>query len=67
MQAIVGARQAIIKHHPRLAICVYHRFDDLWRIPERVLSFHDDYQIFLRHYTEGVDETVMFFIPQKTS
>ncbi len=63
--AIEGAQQAITKHHPRLAISVYHRYDDLWKIPEKVLSYRDDYEIFLRHYTEGVDETVMFFVPKK--
>ncbi|MBV1931826.1 MAG: FkbM family methyltransferase [Porticoccaceae bacterium] len=63
--AIEGARQAIIDHHPRLAISAYHRFDDFWKIPEKVLSYRDDYQIFMRHYTEGVTETVMFFIPIK--
>lgn len=67
MQAIEGAQQAIVKHHPRLAICAYHRCDDFWRIPAHVLSYRDDYQIFLRHYTEGVDETVMFFIPKLAS
>lgn len=63
MDALEGAQHAIKAHHPRLAISVYHRFDDLWRIPQRILSYRNDYQIFLRHYTEGVDETVMFFIP----
>lgn len=63
LSAIEGARESIIKNHPRLAISVYHRFDDFWRIPEKVLSCRDDYRIFLRHYTEGVTETVMFFIP----
>ena len=62
--AIEGAKQSIINHHPRLAISVYHRFDDLWRIPQQVLSYRDDYQVFIRHYTEGVTETVMFFVPK---
>lgn len=61
--ALEGAKQSIIKHHPRLAISVYHRFDDLWRIPRQVLSYRDDYQVYLRHYTEGVTETVMYFVP----
>ena len=61
--ALEGAANSISNYRPRLAISVYHRFDDLWRIPEQVLSYHCDYKIYLRHYTEGVDETVMFFIP----
>ena len=62
--ALEGARENIIAHHPRLAISVYHKVDDFWRIPEQILSYRSDYDIYLRHYTEGVDETVMFFIPR---
>lgn len=64
MAALEGARSAIVEHHPRLAISVYHRYDDLWRIPERILSYRSDYDIYLRHYTEGITETVMFFLPR---
>lgn len=64
MAALAGAKMAIRNNHPRLAISVYHRFDDLWKIPELILSYSCEYNIFLRHYTEGVDETVMFFIPR---
>ena len=61
--AIEGARKTIATSHPRLAICVYHKADDMWKIAEQVLSIRDDYRIYLRHYTEGVTETVMFFVP----
>lgn len=61
--AIEGARNTIAQQHPRLAICVYHKADDFWRIPEQVLSIRSDYKVYLRHYTEGVTETVMFFVP----
>lgn len=67
MDALEGAQNAIKLYHPRLAISVYHRFDDLWKIPQRIFSYRNDYQIFLRHYTEGVDETVMFFMPKRES
>lgn len=63
--AIDGARKTIEQSHPRLALCVYHKADDLWKIPEQVLSIRQDYRIYLRHYTEGVTETVMFFVPKK--
>ncbi len=63
--AIEGAQKTILEHHPRLAICVYHKMDDLWRIPRQVLAIRDDYDIYLRHYTEGVTETVMFFMPRR--
>lgn len=63
--AIAGAQQTIAKHHPRLAICVYHRAGDFWRIPRQVLAIRDDYDIYLRHYTESIYETVMFFMPRR--
>ncbi len=59
---IEGARNIIKEHKPNLAICVYHKCDDFWAIPEKVLSIRDDYKIYLRHYTEGITETVMYFI-----
>ena len=49
MAALAGARDAIVEHRPRLAICAYHRYDDLWKIPERVLSYRRDYDIYVRH------------------
>lgn len=63
--AIAGARRTIAVHHPRLAICVYHRAGDFWRIPRQVLAIRDDYDIYLRHYTESIYETVMFFMPRR--
>lgn len=65
VEAIRGSRNTILKYHPRLAISVYHKVDDFRVIPQLILSIRPDYDLYLRHYTEGVIETVMFFIPQK--
>lgn len=62
-KAIDGAKGIIKKYHPKLAISVYHKKDDFWKIPEQILSIRDDYIIYLRHYTEGISETIMFFLP----
>jgi len=61
--AIEGSKDLIEKYHPKLAICVYHHPNDFWKIPEQVLAIRNDYKIYLRHYTESIYETVMFFIP----
>ena len=61
--ALAGAEETIQKNKPVMAIAVYHKADDFWRIPQQVLSICPDYKIYLRHYTEGFAETVMFFIP----
>lgn len=60
--AIEGAYNTILTHHPRLAISVYHKPGDFWKIPKLILSIRDDYDVYMRHYTECIYETVMFFV-----
>ncbi len=62
-QAIAGCQEHIARDHPKLAIAVYHKVNDFWQIPEQILSIRNDYAIYMRHYTEGTDETIMYFIP----
>lgn len=63
LAALRGARRHIVADHPKLAIAVYHHPQDFWQIPDFILGLRDDYRLYLRHYTEGWTETVMFFIP----
>ncbi len=60
--ALRGAEQIIRKHKPKLAICVYHRQDDLWVIPSLILEFHSDYKLYLRTYSSGWGETVLYAV-----
>jgi FkbM family methyltransferase len=61
-EALLGAEQLIRNFKPKLAVCVYHKQIDFIRIPELILSFQPDYKVYLRHYTQGILETVMFFV-----
>jgi len=61
--ALTGSIETIRRFRPRLAISAYHRAQDFWRIPEVVDATGVQYEIRMRHYTEGIDETVMFFLP----
>ncbi len=63
--AILGAKQTIKEYHPILAICVYHKAQDWYKVPQLILEIRNDYKIYLRHYMEGIYETVMYFIPKK--
>ena len=60
---IEGAKDIIKTCHPKLAICVYHKGADIIDIPKQVLSIYPDYRLFLRQYTEGICDLVMFFVP----
>jgi len=64
LQALRGARRHIVEDRTILAIAVYHTIADFWRIPEYILSINPNYDLYLRHYTEGWSETVMYFIPK---
>lgn len=65
LQALQGSARHVAEDHPALAISVYHCPSDFWRIFEYVMSIRDDYDVYLRHYTEGWSETVMFFVPRR--
>ena len=63
--AIEGSINTIKKYHPILAICIYHKAEDWYKVPKMVLDIRNDYKVYLRHYMEGIYETVMYFIPKK--
>jgi len=53
LDALKGITELMTKP-PILAICLYHRYDDLWRIPLFIESLSDQYRFFLRpHEIEG--------------
>lgn len=62
IKALAGCEQHIRQDRPKLAIAVYHRASDFREIWRYVRALHPDYRVFLRHYTQGWSETVMFFV-----
>lgn len=62
-KALQGMKKHIQEDHPKLAVAVYHDPAHFWQVPEIILGVRSDYKVYLRHYTEGWTETVMFFIP----
>ncbi len=61
--ALVGAQSLIAREKPALAICAYHRQEDLWRIPLQIRSITDGYQFFLRRYSDECWELVCYAVP----
>ena len=64
-KALLGAKETIRKYKPILAVCIYHKAEDWYKVAEIVLRIHKDYQVYLRHYMEGIFESVLYFIPPK--
>lgn len=65
--ALLGCEKIISQQHPKLAICVYHGYDDLWRIPALIESMYPDYEFYLRHYGGNLipTEFVLLCRPRK--
>lgn len=47
--ALMGCEKTIRKHHPKLAICVYHGYEDIWKIPFMIDCMYPGYHLYLRH------------------
>jgi FkbM family methyltransferase len=62
IDALHGARKTIARWLPKLAISVYHRPSDLWRIPQLVRQLSPRYELYLRQHDGGVIETVLYAI-----
>ena len=62
-EALCGAEKTIKNHKPKLAISVYHKPDDLWKLPEKILDLSSDYIFYLRHYSLAGEDTVLYAIP----
>jgi len=60
LNALKGAEQTIRKYKPKLAICIYHKPEDMWEIPNLLLEFVPDYKFYIRHYSSTYLETVLY-------
>jgi len=67
LEALKGARGIIASNMPAMAICVYHRRDDLIKIPPFIESFRSKgkrYRLYLRkHRFASHDDLVLYAIP----
>ena len=63
LNALKGAENIIKRDHPMLAICVYHKRDDLLTIPQYIMSLHDGYRLYLRAYKKYASDLVLYALP----
>jgi FkbM family methyltransferase len=60
LDALVGAEETIRRFRPRLAVCVYHKWEDLGVLPAHILSKDLGYELRLGHFTPIEWGTVLF-------
>ena len=60
--ALLGARETIVKDRPKLAVSIYHKKEDIWTLPSLILEMVPDYKLFFGHYSIAAAETVLYAI-----
>lgn len=55
-----GAQETIKRNHPRLAICIYHKAEDIYEIGAYLLKLIPEYKFKIRHYFSNMWETVLY-------
>lgn len=63
LKALYGAENTIKKNSPILAICVYHKKDDLIDIPAYIKKLNPTYRFYLRVHLPYASELVLYAIP----
>jgi FkbM family methyltransferase len=60
LAALAGARKTLLRQRPALAIAAYHRWDDLWRIPEFLAETGLDYRLRIGLHGHNSFDTVLY-------
>ena len=62
LEALRGARETIRKNRPKLAICIYHKPEDVLTIPLYIREIVPEYRFYIRHHFLSLLETVLYAI-----
>jgi hypothetical protein len=64
LEALKGAKNTIQRNRPTLAICVYHKAEDILTIPHFIKSLIPEYKLYLRNHGEFTfcSETVLYAV-----
>ncbi len=65
LNALRGARNAIRRFRPRLAVAIYHEPDDFWRYPAELMDWLDGYRFYVRQYGYSRFETLLYAVPEE--
>lgn len=60
LEALKGSESVLRNFKPKLAITIYHKFEDFWTIPQFLDGLNLGYRFYIRHFTIHSEETVLF-------
>jgi len=62
--ALAGTEATIRKHRPKVAICVYHHQNHLWKLPLQLSAIAENYSFHLEQHGVGTSDTVCYALPR---
>lgn len=62
LDALKGCKRILGEDAPKLAICVYHKMQDIIEIWQYLKTIQPQYKFYLRHHNWGATETVLYAI-----
>lgn len=62
LEALKGAENIIKRNRPKLAICIYHKPQDLFEIPFYIKELNPEYKFYIHHHTWDVFDTVLYAV-----
>lgn len=61
-EALIGATKIIREKKPKLAICAYHKVEDVYELPLIIQMLRADYKFVLRQHYEGCFDMVLYAV-----
>ncbi len=65
-EALLGAAKTIQKYKPNLAICLYHKPEDLWELPLLIQEIEPSYDMYIRVHEDMCLSTVLYCISKES-
>ncbi len=63
LESLKGAEKIIKRDKPKLAICIYHKPEDIVTLPLYMKALVYEYKFYLRSYSNADNEMVLYAIP----
>lgn len=60
--ALIGAEKTIAKNKPAIAVSCYHNATQLLEIPIFLKNLVPEYNLYMRHYSTGTSESVLYAV-----
>jgi FkbM family methyltransferase len=61
-EALTGAKNIIMENHPKLAICTYHKPEDIYELPKLIYEIDPTYQFTLHQCEDGIYGTILYAV-----